>query len=185
MLHLLVVAQLAITSADSVRNLPIVDPPTLAPSLFAVDTTRPRPRAIEYSDAYYTRLTIHRWGSYIMLPMFAGEYVLGNELLNGSSPSSWVKPTHTAVAVGLGALFGVNTITGAWNLWDSRADPNNRALRYTHTILLLAADAGFAWTGTMSDPKGSHNNAVRHRNVALGSMGLATVGTGLMWFWKH
>ena len=27
-----------------------------------------RPRAIEYSDAYYTRLTIHRLGSYAIVP---------------------------------------------------------------------------------------------------------------------
>ena len=47
------------------------------------DTPRVRPHAIEYSDAYNTRLTIHRWGSCTMLPLFASEYYLGNRLLNG------------------------------------------------------------------------------------------------------
>src|SRR4051812_48754002 len=41
---------------------------------------RRRPRAIEYSDWYYRRLQIHKWGSYIELPLFAGEYWLGNKL---------------------------------------------------------------------------------------------------------
>ena len=150
------------------------------------DTTRTRPRAIEYSDAYYQRLTIHRWCSYIMLPLFAGEYVTGNELLTGANPSSWVKPAHTATALGLGALFTVNTVTGLWNLWDARSDPNNRALRFTHTALMLAADGGFAWAGVIAgDAKRSSDGGRRHRNVALGAIGLSTAGTALMWFWKN
>lgn len=147
MLHLIVVAQLAIVASDSsVRPSPTIVPFVVAAqgalASLPSDTTRTRPRAIEYSDAYYTRLTIHRWGSYAMLPLFGAEYILGNELLNGSHPSSWVKPTHTTVAIGLGALFGINTVTGLWNLWDSRHDANDRTRRYVHTVLMLAADAG-------------------------------------------
>ena len=40
----------------------------------AADTPRVRRHAIAYSDAYNTRLTIHRIGSYTMLPLFAGEW---------------------------------------------------------------------------------------------------------------
>src|SRR5665213_2650132 len=68
----------------------------------ASDTPRVRPRAIEYSDWYNTRLTIHRWGSYTMLPLFAGEYYLGNRLLNGTNVPDWYKTAHVGVATGLG-----------------------------------------------------------------------------------
>ena len=110
----------------------------------ASDTPRVRPRAIEYSDWYSRRLTIHRWGSYTMLPLFAGEYYIGDRLLNGVNVPSWYKPAHVGIAGALGVLFTVNTATGAWNLWDSRADPASRTLRYVHTGLMLASDAGFS-----------------------------------------
>ncbi|HWJ24440.1 MAG TPA: hypothetical protein VNS52_18920, partial [Gemmatimonadaceae bacterium] len=103
-------------------------PPT-APLALTADPLTPtdtirrrRPRAIEYSDWYARRLTIHRIGSYTMIPLFAAEYALGQRLLSTSPRPAWVRPTHIGVAVGTAALFGVNTITGAWNLWDSRHD---------------------------------------------------------------
>lgn len=149
-----------------------------------LDTVRRRPRPIEYSDAYATRLTIHRIGSYTMLPLFATEYVVGQKLLNDSPPASWVRPTHQTVALGLGALFTVNTVTGAWNLWDSRSDPAGRTRRIVHTTLMLAADAGFAITGALGSERASANQRIQHRNVAIGSMALSALGTGIMWFWK-
>ena len=149
------------------------------------DTLHRRPRAIEYSDAYYTRLKIHRIGSYTMLPLFATEYVLGQRLLNGTYPPRWVRPAHGMVAGGLGVLFTVNTVTGGWNLWDARHDDNDRTRRFLHTGLMLASDAGFAWAGAIGN---SSNNSLaaahRHRDVAIGSMALSTVGTAMMWFWK-
>lgn len=150
-----------------------------------------RPRAVEYSDQYYTRLTIHRYGSYLMLPLFAGEYALGQNLINDANPSGWIKPAHTGVALTIGALFTVNTVTGAMNLWESRSDPANRGLRITHTVLMLASDAGFAITGALTPKKHSADFAEiqssrnRHRNWAIGSMALSTAGTALMWFVKH
>lgn len=150
-----------------------------------------RRHAIQYSDQYYTRLTIHRYGSYIMLPLFGAEYALGQNLINDSSPASWLKPTHGAVALGIGGLFVVNTVTGAMNLWESRDDPANRTLRITHTVLMLASDAGFAITGALTPSNHSFDFARiqsernRHRNWAIGSMAVSTVGTALMWFVKH
>jgi hypothetical protein len=181
-------------SADTGREPAIVDT-ALAPALahgIAVDTpiTR-RPRAISYSDQYYTRLTIHRYGSYAMLPLFAGEYALGQNLINDANPSSWIKPAHTGVALGIGALFVVNTVTGAMNLWEARDDPANRGLRITHTVLMLASDAGFAITGALTPKQHSfdfneiQSSRTRHRNWAIGSMAVSTAGTALMWFWKH
>ncbi len=148
------------------------------------DTTH-RPRAIEYSDAYYTRLTVHRVASYAELPLFGAEYVLGERLLRdertGFPPSS-LKAAHVGVAGGLAVLFGVNTVTGAWNLWDSRKDPSNRTLRIVHSVAMLGADAGFAWAGAIGgNAKNSIHDAQRHRAVSVGSMALATAGTAIMW----
>ncbi|HEY1951945.1 MAG TPA: hypothetical protein VGG76_03985, partial [Gemmatimonadaceae bacterium] len=83
----------------------VVDSPA-APD--TVTRKRARPRAIEYSDAYYTRLRIHQIASYTELPMFAAEWFLGQRLLNEEKtgfPSNGLKTAHTAVALGLGALF--------------------------------------------------------------------------------
>jgi hypothetical protein len=148
-----------------------------------VDSTRPRPRAIEYSDAYEKRLQIHRIGSYVMLPLFASEYVLGDRLMQ-QNHADWIKPAHGVVAGGLGVLFVVNTVTGVWNLAESRKDPEGRSRRLLHSALMLAADAGFAYTGlNASNAKESPEARTRHKNSALVSMGLATAGTMLMWFW--
>jgi len=163
---------LVIAATDSVPPVRLVD----------TDSSRyrlPTP-AVEYSDAYYTRLTVHRIGSYAMLPLFAGEYLLGDRLLRRGDESGWIKPTHVGVAMGIGALFTVNTVTGLWNLWDARHDPNGRKLRYAHAALLLAADAGFALTPLFADDDGG--DLTTHRNVAIASMSAATLGTAIMWF---
>ena len=148
------------------------------------DSVRRRPRAIEYSDAYATRLTIHRIGSYAMLPLFASEWVLGDRLMQ-QNHADWVKPAHVVVATGLGALFTVNTVTGVWNLVESRNDPAGRTRRLLHSALMIAADAGFVYTGTTaSDANESPDDRTRHKNAALVSMGISTVGTAMMWLWK-
>ena len=138
-----------------------------------------RPQAIEHSDAYYTRLTIHRIGSYTMLPLFAGEYLLGRKLEAFGDIPSWVKPTHRAVAVGIGALFVVNTVTGAMNLWEARSDKEGRTRRWVHAALMTAADAGFAITPMLIHHRSGDDT--NHRNAALVSIGLATGGTLIMW----
>jgi hypothetical protein len=149
------------------------------------DTQPRRRRAVEYSDWYARRLTIHRVGSYTMLPLFAAEYVLGNQLIHGNEGSG-MKGAHVAVATGIAALFTANTVTGAWNWWDSRSDPSGRTRRTLHTLAMLASDAGFVWTGAVGDgAKRSNANARQHRNVALGSIGVATLGTAMMWVWKN
>src|SRR4051812_24850357 len=63
---------------------------TNAPSDSAQPTRR---RTVVLSDAYYTRLTIHRYVSYAELPVFAAEYVVGDKLMARGTPiASWVKP---------------------------------------------------------------------------------------------
>lgn len=149
------------------------------------DSGRPRPHAIEYSDAYFQRLTVHRIASYAELPLFATEYVLGERLLRDERtgyPPSALKASHAVVAGGLGVLFAVNTVTGAWNLWDSRADPSGRTLRIIHSVAMLGADAGFAWAGaSATNARNSQADAQHHRNISVGSMALATAGTAIMW----
>jgi hypothetical protein len=151
-----------------------------------------RPRAIEYSDSYYTRLTIHRYGSYVMIPLFAAEYSLGQNLMNDASPPTWMKPAHGLAAGGVGVLFGVNTITGVWNLWEARDDPAGRTRRIVHSVMMIASDAGFLATGATAP--GHHHFFTNyndylhrervHRDLAIGSIALSTVGGAMMWFWK-
>jgi hypothetical protein len=183
----------SVSTAQSLSDDPVTIAP-LPPALrlpLVVDTpVVQRPRAIEYSDAYYTRLTIHRYGSYVMIPLFVAEYSLGQNLMNDASPASWMKPSHVAVASGIGVLFGVNTVTGVWNLWESRHDPAGRTRRIVHSVMMIASDAGFLAAAAVA-PGGngqfstrSHDQRV-HRNVAIGSFALSTVGGAMMWFWKQ
>jgi hypothetical protein len=148
------------------------------------DTVRRRPHAIQYSDAYAVRLKVHRIGSYSMLPLFAAEWALGQNLLNDASPPSWLKPTHVGVATGIGALFTVNTVTGLMNLWESRSDPSDRPRRWLHSTTMLASDAGFFWTAAIGGNSRTIDSRNRHRNVALASIGLGTASTVMMWLWK-
>ena len=150
----------------------------------SIDTIpRRRKKAVQYSDEYYTRLQIHRWGSWLEFPVFGGEYWLGQKLMSTNEiPASWVKPTHAVVAGGLGGLFAINTVTGVWNLYESRSSTDDRALVWTHSALMLASDAGFVITGSLAS--GAHRSfrtRDRHRQDALVSMGIASAGTLLMW----
>jgi len=56
--------------------------------------TRRRVHAVEYSDAYNTRLTIHRLGSYTVLPLVGVEYYLGDRLLNGTNSPRMGEEEH-------------------------------------------------------------------------------------------
>jgi hypothetical protein len=158
--------------------------PHPSPLWALADTTRPR--SIEVGPGYYTRLQIHRIGSFAALPLFAGEYLLGERLLDDDQDEAgWVKPAHTGVAVALGGLFVTNTVTGVWNLWESRRVPEGRTRRLLHTALMLAADGGFVYTATLAhDASRSESGGRRHRNAAIASISAATVSTVMMWLWK-
>ncbi len=150
------------------------------------DTNPRRRHAVEYGDWYARRLLVHRIGSYTMLPLFGTEYVLGQRLLNGADRHSAIGSAHFLTASGIGVLFTVNTGTGLWNLWDSRSDPAGRTRRTIHSLAMLASDAGFLWTGAIAgQAKRSNDAARRHRDVALGAIGVSTLGTAMMWFWRN
>jgi len=142
-----------------------------------VQQPAPAPVAFEYSQGYQTRAKIHRYASFATLPLFATEVVLGQATYN--EPSGAQKGAHVAVGATIGALFAVNTVTGAWNLWEARKDPHKRKLRWVHGLLMMAANAGFVATAAVapdSDAFDYGDQRQTHRAVALTSIGVATVG---------
>jgi hypothetical protein len=162
---------------------PVSASPRFQVSAMQVDTPL---RAIEYSDAYGTRLTIHRIGSFAMIPLFAAEYMLGDRLIEGDDVPGWVRSAHGAVAGGLGVVFASNTITGGWNLLESRHDPEGRTRRFIHSVIMLAGDASMVYAASVAEGahEGGGDGANRHRAAALTSIGISTAGTVLMWLWK-
>ncbi len=155
--------------------------PSAAPSAASGDG----PQLIEYSDAYFTRLTIHKWASFLTLPLFAGQYAVGRKLLNGSG-SDRLRNVHGVLAGSIAGLFAVNTVTGGLNAIEAWHDPEGRTRRTLHTVLMLAADVGFLVTAATAQENENEGGVARtanntaHRNVALASMGTALVGIAVM-----
>ena len=148
---------------------------------------RRRPVPIEYSDAYATRLRIHRVLSWAMLPLFAVQYASGSRLIDeGADAPGWARTVHGPTATATAVLFGANTVTGGLNLWESRRDPSGRARRWVHAGPLLPADAGVTATGLLADEaENSLDARRRHRAVAYASMGVSVAGWGMMYLWKE
>ncbi|NOT07048.1 MAG: hypothetical protein HOP28_02470 [Gemmatimonadales bacterium] len=149
------------------------------------DTARSRPhiKAIEYGDGYRMRLKIHRTLSYAMIPMFVGSYVTGNAILtNRNNPPDWARSLHKPLAYGTAALFTANTITGVWNFMEGRKDPRGQVKRTVHSLLFLAAGAGFAYTGTsLAESARNREDPGRfHRTVGMASMAIATLNWAVM-----
>ena len=181
--------------ADTVRAVPDSTLTTIpsrlelpvALQLEADTTPRRRRKSVEVSEWYERRLRIHRYGAYATIPLFVFQAAAGNELYQkGSGAAGWAKNGHEAGAAGLATVFGINTLTGLWNLWDSRAVPQGRTRRTIHTLLMLASDAGFAYAGIKlsEDAEESLNARRKHRNTAYASMGVAVTGAGMMLLWR-
>lgn len=183
-LTLAALAALTFASANpAARPADLPAGPRLPVSRLSAGLPAPAPRdsVIEYSAFYYQRLTVHRWASYTMLPLFAAQYLVGSKLYDGTASSS-TKDTHELLAGATAGLFAINTVTGVWNLYDGRKDPKDRRRRITHAVIMLAADAGFVTTGLLADEadQGGGGRASTHRAVAIGSMAVSTVGWLLM-----
>jgi hypothetical protein len=177
----LLVGSLGSLSAVPLRDT--IQPDTSHVAAVADDTLpRRRRKAVEYSEWYNRRLTIHRWSSYTMLPLFAGNYITGQQLLSkGNQAPTWAIDTHGPLATGVTALFTINTITGLWNLWDGRADPAARGWRVAHALLMLGGDAGFTTAGILSSQaKRSYDKRLLHERIALVSIGASTLGYVMM-----
>jgi len=156
------------------------------------DTPPPRPRprvkAVEVSDWYNRRLTVHRWLSYGTIPLFGFQYAAGQQIWEkGPAAPSWARNGHRAGATTLAAVFTVNTVTGLWNLWDSRSVEQGRWLRYAHALSMLTADAGFTWAGVRLSEQAETSIAKRrlHRQVALSSMGVTLASALMMKFFNR
>jgi hypothetical protein len=145
------------------------------------------PVAVDYGHAYDVRAKIHKYASYSMLPMFGAQVVVGqklrNELDSGEDTHGGLKTAHTALATGIVGLFAVNSVTGVWNLVQSRNDQNQRGLRLAHSLMMLGADAGFVATAMITPNEHEHGGPFSngpHRTIALTSMGVATASYLIM-----
>ncbi|HEX9108860.1 MAG TPA: hypothetical protein VF832_16555 [Longimicrobiales bacterium] len=157
-------------------------PAVARPVPLAADTPVRRPRAVEYSDWYARRLAIHRVASYTLLPLLGLQYYTGTQLMSkGSAAPDWVIRLHAPLATTSAVVFGANTVTGLWNLWDARKDPHGRTSRTVHGLLMLVSDAGFLAAGSMGH-RAVQDASTRslHRTIALSSMGAALVSYAIM-----
>jgi hypothetical protein len=191
-----IIAQLAAAGSLQIAS-PAATRPEAAGVNFSQDTARKRPHAIEISDAYAKRLRIHRYGSYFMLPLFATQYALGSTLLDQREDiiegerhavvSNALRRAHLVTALAVGTLFVSNTTTGLLNLYEDRHNPDHRVLRTVHALTMLVSDVGFVVTGRMglNGKNGSVADTKRHHNVAIASMGVATIGASMMWIFDH
>jgi hypothetical protein len=155
--------------------------------LEADTTPRRRRKSVEVSEWYERRLRIHRYGAYTTVPLFVFQAAAGNELYHkGSGAADWARNGHRVGATALATVFSINTVTGLWNLWDSRSVPQGRTRRTIHTLLMLASDAGFAYAGIKlsEDAEESADARRKHRNTAYASMGVAVTGAGMMLLWR-
>ena len=149
--------------------------------------------AIQHSDAYLTRAKIHKYASFATLPLFATEVILGQSLFNESTPAGSKRGIHAAVGAGIFGLFGVNTVTGAWNLFgEGWQEKDGRTLRLVHGLLMMAADVGFVGTWATGPHSGRLRTALNfesqkttHRNVAIASISVGTAGYLLMLLGNH
>lgn len=172
----------ASAAAQQIRISPVVQA-IVADETAAMQTQAPPP-PFAYSDGYRTRLKIHKISSFTFLPLVAAQGVLGKMIYDNPTPNR--RSVHSSVAWGIGGLFAVNTVTGTWNLVESRKDPNGRKRRVIHSILMLASDAGFLATA-LSRPSSHEKDANKylddrstHRTLAIASISTATVGYLIM-----
>jgi hypothetical protein len=177
------------TSKDSTS--PIVSDSALAAlAVVAGDSavTRPRPKVVQLGDWYYRRLLVHRVVAYATIPVFAMQWAAGDQLYRkGSDAPTWAKSLHRAGATTLAGMFTVNTITGLWNLWDSRSVPQNRALRTVHALTMLAADGAFTYAGAKLSEEAETSTSKRqlHRTIALSAMGVTVLSGVAMKIWNR
>ena len=184
---------------DAASTVPAAADPPLA-GAYAVrspvvrgvaDTVPVRRRAVVLSEGYETRLRIHRITAYAIVPLFAWQAYMGRRLWDGARGDEpapdWVRPAHRAGAVAIAAAFGVNTVTGAMNLLETRAQPEGRVVRILHAASMTTALAGFTYAGARlsQQAKTDPDKQRQHRDLALGAMGLTLVSGTLMWLYNR
>ena len=153
------------------------------------DTLPPRRRrSIEVGDWYERRLRIHRYGSYAVYPLFALTTLSGNALYKDPrNGPTWAQDGMRYGATALAGVFTSNTVTGLWNLWDSRAVPKGRTRRTLHAVLMLASDAGFTYAGAKlsEEAENSVDKRREHRAWAYGSMATTLAAITVIKLWPE
>ncbi|MHB1297177.1 MAG: hypothetical protein ACYC0B_01510 [Gemmatimonadaceae bacterium] len=146
------------------------------PAVIAAPITVPQDSVFRYSDAYWKRLDIHRKASYAILPLFVFQYAAGAQLFDkGQEAPAWARDGHPIGAIGIGALFLTNGVTGVMNLWEGRKDPDRETGKVVHAVMMLTAAGGFTATGFLaSEAKRTDSGRRTHRAVAISSMAIAT-----------
>jgi hypothetical protein len=177
-------------TATTTSSTPLADAVARVATVSPVGIQEPpaRPVAVELSDGYKTRAKIHKYASIATLPLFATEIALGQSLYNNSGVETGGKRTaHAVVGTSLIALFGVNSVTGVWNLYETRATPGHTK-RLIHGLLMLGAEGGFVAAAASAPGHGRSQlatfdaNKATHRDIALVSFGVGTAGYLLMLF---
>jgi len=162
---------------DTVRVEPaIIAAPIVAAPIIAAPIAATQDSVFRYSDAYWKLLDIHRKASYAILPLFAFQYAAGAQLFDkGQEAPAWARDGHPIGAIGIGALFLTNGITGVMNLYEGRNDPNRETGKVVHAVMMLTAAGGFTATGFLaSEAKRTDSGRKTHRAVAISSMVIAT-----------
>jgi hypothetical protein len=190
---------------SNVSSLPL--PNELAPRSTELPSTGPgqssflMPRvvaapqqAVQLSDGYYTRLDIHRYAGYAVIPLFVLEYVAGQKLLQeGSAAPLWAEKVHKPAAYAVAGIFTLNTVTGLWNFIEAGKVKQGKKRRTWHTVLMLAADAGFVYSAAKAPTtekidariaSGKRGGWTPHKASAVASMSLSTLAYLMMYVWK-
>jgi hypothetical protein len=158
----------------------------------AVSLELQRPQAVEFSDFYYVRLKVHQLSSFLTLPLFVAQFVVGEKLYaDGAQAPQWARDAHGPLAAGIAGLFVVNSATGLWNLVEGWKAPAGRTRRAVHGVLMLIADAGFIGVGATAPEleegggfESGEGNRSLHQGLAIGSMSVALVSYAMMYLWK-
>jgi hypothetical protein len=182
-------ATAAVSSGDTTATrVMATDTVTIVASQIPLDTIRRRPKAVEVSEWYNRRLTIHRWVAYATIPVFAAQWAAGEQLYDKSRDApTWAKTTHRIGASALAGMFTVNTVTGAWNWWDSRSVPQGRVVRTVHALTMIGADAAFTYAGVKLSDEAENSASKRseHRTIALSAMGVTIASELMMKLWNR
>lgn len=200
----LVLAQALVSFAPTVENTrPLLAhteyemPAPLQPALplWSSPPDTVRPRAISLSDGYYTRLDIHRYAGYAVLPLFAIEYLAGQKLLEkGSEAPLWAEKVHKPAAYVVAGIFTLNTVTGIMNLAEASKVKQGKKRRWVHSVMMLAADAGFIYGATVAPSTakidariaaGTRGGWTPHKISTVASMGVATFSYLMMYVWEE
>lgn len=187
-------------TADDDRRAAIATPVgvrRLAWTPIPLDTPTTRRRATEVDEWYARRLLVHRVTAFAVPALFAYQYWLGQKLWDQSTGEAefreWVRPAHRTNAKIIAGAFAVNTVTGAWNLWDSRSTKEGRTARWLHTAGMVGAMGGFTYAGIKLADDAQHGQSAdeisdarrNHRTVALASMGVTIVSGVAMWIYNR